>query len=566
MPYRLTWLAAYLIALVWITWPLAMKSATHLPKVQIACIQDAPLISWSLAYQSKKLVTEPSDLPHPPVFHPTRNGLFYGEAGFGALPFFAPVFLVTQNPALAANMTFLVATAATAWILHLIVFHWTSSALSGLIAGGTYLSSRWVLWEWPPCASNYAVLCFLPIAIALAAQPHPTRRRLFLLGGVVVAQGLVSSYIAIAVLLPLFGVALIRFARRSTRRASIGLLVTLTAASAIVAVPYLGYLVVRANEPLLREQTLWTVAGNTLGRDTWHFFGSMSPVAITFTTTALILLGGLLRIAQSRDPNHNGGAWRHAAYWAIVGTMISMPAGILLFSTETPAPLPQTLLADWLPAIRVVRAPIRLGVAGLFGLCLLAGLSFSVCIRTLGEGRSRQMVAGLMAAIVLSAMATERALGVNPFGLPRIRAINRKYPMMEMPSATEPLMAHLGEAEGPLLELPCALPIDLLHASVGSRAMYRSVFHNRPLINGYSGYWPRDYPARVKLAAAFPNREAVAQLQRSTSLTQVLVDRQLITESQRAQWEEVKRQDSSSLRLVYEDDRYSLFDVSPNRP
>lgn len=89
----LVWLPVYLLLVVWITWPLARHSTTHLPAVRAACRFDGPLIAWALAHQTESLASSPCDLPHPGVFHPDRYGLFYGEAAFGAVPIFAPVYL-----------------------------------------------------------------------------------------------------------------------------------------------------------------------------------------------------------------------------------------------------------------------------------------------------------------------------------------------------------------------------------------------------------------------------------------------------------------------------------------
>ena len=52
--------------------------------------------------------------------------------------------------------------------------------------------------------------------------------------------------------------------------------------------------------------------------------------------------------------------------------------------------------------------------------------------------------------------------------------------------------------------------------------MYRSIFHGRALVNGYDGYWPAAFPARMALVASLPDPRALAALRRETGLELIL--------------------------------------------
>src|SRR5262249_3921312 len=151
------------------------------------------------------------------IYYPARHAFFYGDAGFGALPYFMPTFLLTGNPALASNLTFLVSLALTATALHVVVQRWTASELAGLVAAWTFLTTRWVLWTWPASALNYAVLQYFPLIMYLTVSPVAGRGRTFVLLLLIVLQGLVTIYMAVPILggLGLIGAA--RMARRRTR-------------------------------------------------------------------------------------------------------------------------------------------------------------------------------------------------------------------------------------------------------------------------------------------------------------------------------------------------------------
>src|SRR5439155_1299480 len=100
-------LALYCVAVVWLTWPLAAHLRTHLPSTEVACSFDTLLIAWVLAWQTHALATAPLHFAQANIYHPARHALFYCEAGVGALPYFAPAFLLTGSPALALNVTLL---------------------------------------------------------------------------------------------------------------------------------------------------------------------------------------------------------------------------------------------------------------------------------------------------------------------------------------------------------------------------------------------------------------------------------------------------------------------------
>src|SRR5262249_36249001 len=152
-------------------------------------------------------------------------------------------------------------------------------------------------------------------------------------------------------------------------------------------------------------------------------------------------------------------------------------------------PLPQYFAWDWVTSLtRDVR---RLGAAGLIGLSLLAGLAFAECTRGLRSWRRTRsaLASGVLAAGVAAWMYAGYAQGRwVPGGEPALPAT---YPSQAVPNAASPLMKALSQPGGAVLELPAATTGE--HA----RAMYASIFHGRKVVNGYSSYWPHDFPERM---------------------------------------------------------------------
>jgi hypothetical protein len=73
-----------------------------------------------------------------------------------------------------------------------------------------------------------------------------------------------------------------------------------------------------------------------------------------------------------------------------------------------PIRIPQTLLAEWLPLYRTLRETFRLGIAGLMGLSLAAGLGFALCAARLpSRGRAAAFGGTLLALVVAGEMYRE---------------------------------------------------------------------------------------------------------------------------------------------------------------
>ena len=376
-------LAVHATLVTWLTWPLARHLATHLPNTVLTCQSDTLLITWALAWMSHALVTAPWTLADANIYHPAPHALFYGEAGFGALPYFLPPFLITGNPTLAINLTFLVSLALTAWTLHLVVYRWTGSHLGGAVAGWTFLANRWVNWLWIPSAPNYAVLQYFPSS---SCSPRPPR---------LVCAGAsrcwrssscrvyTSVYVAAAALVPLGVLGLSRLARRGSRRSGGWLLAVVSVAALVLSGVYSGHLRVRSENPGLTLQTMWPKARLRQSNLPWGIFAPTAPTAVS--TAAIVLVGvGAFSASLRARRNPLGAArtaWTYGAFWTLAGIAISLTPRARWFGA--PIVLPQAIVAYWLPTYEVLRGVHRLGVAALMGLAILAGTALAECVRRL---------------------------------------------------------------------------------------------------------------------------------------------------------------------------------------
>ncbi len=543
------------------TWPLAAHVTTNLPDVQIACRFDAIFAAWTLAWETTALTTAPWTILDTNIFFPTTGTLFYGSTGFGALVLFAPVFLVSGNPILALNATFLGGAILTALSLHLVVVHWTDRWLAGVVAGVAYLATRWVLWFWNPTAPQYAPLFWLPLIILLASTPAPSFRRALWLAPLIALQSALDLvYVAPAVIVPIAVLALVRVVRPATRAAGWRLAGALGVALLLLSPLYAGLLAVRLDNPALREQTVWRVGDlpPTVPFPGIFLHGTY-PTAVPAAGLALVFVGAWLRRRRRTRGESTAPAtpWRHAAYWTVAGLALSTPPMVQLWGTSGPTLLPHGWLNAWVPIYGVLRSPERLGVVALIGLCLLIGLGFAECLRGVTVPAVRRLRSLALATAVLAAIHVEYRGGM---WAPDRMALPPSYALLAPPALDDATAAVLASGAGPVLELPVAA--DGVLPGRHARAMYRSIFHHRPLVNGYSSYWPAGFPERMAVASRLPDADALVTLRRETQLATIVVHLDEVRDpDRRAAWLAIPTSGRTDLVLRSHVGPIMVFDV-----
>ncbi len=525
--------------------------------------------AWVLAHMSRALVSGPLSIPDAGIYYPTPDTLFYGPAPWGAIPYFLPTFVLTGNPALALNLMFLGCLALTAWATHLVVHHWTTSHAAGVVAASTFLSTRWVLWSFVSCVPYYAVLLYFPLLVLLTARPSQSVGKALRVVPVLVLQCLTSVYVAVAALIPVAVLAVARLTRPVTRAAGVRLSAAL-AVSMLLLLPFYGpYLLIRRANSALDRQTFWPV---TLESEMpFGPFSYGSPVAVPLPAFVVIAAGALLLARRRVEsgatiPAVEKVPWRGAAFWSVTGVLISL-SPVVHWNGHV-VELPHATINAWLPFYDVIRTPARLGVAGLFGLAVLAGVAFAECLRAAGRLTKSTYASPFLTLLVLALMNVEYAYGTALPFLGALRsqtyfahitrpdrlfhvpaqwlvmgALPRFYPLVSAIAPESALIGALRERRGPLLEVPttdetieAGLETPGGSAYLQARAMYRSIFHRRPLLNGYSSYWPAPFEGRMDLARRLPDSAALQALRAETDLDSIVVHFAELSRPERRRW------------------------------
>jgi hypothetical protein len=548
-------LAAYAVVVVILTWPLGEHLATHLPDTSPACRCDTPYMAWALARESQWIVSRAGAFSDAGIFHPAQQTLFYGDTGFGVLPLFLPTFLISGNPTLAVNLLVLGGVTLTALALHFVTVRWTGSHLAGAVGGSSFLAARWVLWGFIPCAPSYAMLAYLPVIVYLAAVPARRWRDVARLLPFVVMQSLGDVvYLTVTTLGPLGLLAVARSASRSTRRAGL-LLAAVVALGALAVAPVLAaHFAVKVREGVL--QSLWHNPSATVLPWGPFAYQPEDPLNVPIAVWVVIGLGLIARLATPTEARDKGTrrAWTQAALWAVAGLLFSLRP-YLFWPPSTIIALPYLAPARLLGLYTVLRTPSRLGLAALVGVALLAGLGAGECARRAperGDSRAGTAVVLVALAALWSGYLYERP---TPIGA---------YPLAAAVGGDTALARALAEGEGPVLELPVSIigGVPDVVATYHVRAMYRAIFHRRPVLNGYSSYWPAGFDERMRLAMRLPSPAAVDALSGVTGLRAVVVRLADMPARARGRWLALSRAGGNvRLRFVLRDDDNLLFTV-----
>ena len=182
---------------------------------------------------------------------------------------------------------------------------------------------------------------------------------------------------------------------------------------------------------------------------------------------------------------------RRSLSWLAVagfGVALSLGPSFGLFS----------ILYEVFPPYRALRVPSRAGILFLLAVSMLAAL-----------GLRRVRRRGIRIALVALAAS---------------ECFSGPLPLRMEPPVLPSIYRHLDglEGEGALLELPLPPPERFQDNAV---YVFRSSFHRRALVNGYSGEWSNAHVRFLEQTATFPDDSALQAL-RDAGVTYVLVHEQ----------------------------------------
>jgi hypothetical protein len=478
---RLCITALFALLTVVMTWPMARvlgsRSVEH---------QDVFFSMWRLAWIHHALATSPSALFDGNQFYPERHVLAYSDAMLVEGLIAAPLFTAGLRPMLIHNLMLLGAMAASGIGMFTLARHLSRSTGAAIIAGLVFafapyrfghivhLELQWTMW--------------IPWAFWAMQRTLETGRLKFgLLTGAFIALQIGSSVyygIFLVILLTVAGAVQIPTVPRPRWLKIVGAFGAGAAIALSVAIPYSrpyraasSQVGVRTAPEILAHSArpssyLLTTDGNYLyGRSySWSNELALFPGCVPL----VLALVALVAIRPSA-----------VLFSYVIGLLLAFDLSLGLNGIVYP------VLHEHVGVFKGLRAPARASIFFLMFLAALAARGCAVLLRPLP-------VMARMGAIIAIGAAMLLEYWVVPL---------RLWPYPDRP----PLYTFLArQPDGIVAEFPVPR-VDMLPGH-DARYVYMSIFHWKRLVNGYSGYYPPSYIARMERLATFPDTGSLAQL------------------------------------------------------
>jgi hypothetical protein len=529
-------LAAYAALAVAFTWPLAAQLSSVVPYD----LTDPLSFIWILWWNAHATPLTGTWL-NAPIFYPSTGTIVYQDALLGVWPLTTPLQWLGVTPVAVHNLLVIASfalSACAAYVLCRRLFHDRGAAfVGGLIYGFAVYRVAQIVHL------NILLTHWVPLILVGLHEYLTTRRRawLMLAAGAWIAQGMTSGYFLIysAMLVGLWGIYFLRFDGRRWLE-----IIGAFGASLLATWPWWA---------LYRSVHAAYGFERSIGEADWHGADVMS---ITDAPPFLTLWGSRLAGGGSENQFFPGFAlatvcvlvigssnYWHAPRWSRTSTMLMSVATVFCALAAVAAWAPTTfaiagvrvslttaykpLAWAWLsmivgvgctpPVLRVLRDR---GVPGFYALAAAVLWIFSLgpTARFMGRriwykapyswlyvvpGAGSVRVPARLWMIVVLALSVLAAYGLTKLrrrsrstGLLAIVVLGAAVLIEAWPGRLplNPLPERFLEIERsgaddllPLLELP------LEPHRENQAAMYRSIFHGRPLINGASGYYPASF-------------------------------------------------------------------------
>jgi hypothetical protein len=451
--------------------------------------QDVYFNMWRLQWVAHALATSPRNLFNGNIFYPEPRTLLFSDAMLLQGVIAAPLVWIGLPPVAVHNIMLLGAIVWSGATMFALVRHLTRSRGAALIAGTIFafapyrfahlmhLELQWTMW--------------MPLALlAMHRTLENGRVRDGLLTGAAVVLQMLSSVYYGVFLITLMGLCalLLKLGEQwaIVRRAAVPLTAGALLAIAIIgsyAVPYLQ----------ARDQVGERPAG-----EIQRFAARPADYLVTSPRNWMHA-----RWQMESEPERRLFPGTVPFLLAVVGVLLRRPSRIIIvYALGAVAAFEASLglrgyfysfLYGHLTVFHALRAPARLGIFVVLFLAVLAGFGYTFLAGALRPRGRLALVAVLLAAVIL-----EYFTNVS---------------VVEYPNSAPPVYRLLAmQAPGVVAEFP----MPKVNSLPGQDPVYQylSIFHWKPLLNGYSGFYPPTYVRRLVDVRRFPDSFSLRVLRR----------------------------------------------------
>jgi hypothetical protein len=473
-----------------VTWPQALFLAT-----KVSGHRDALFSVWRLAWIADSLASWPSRLFDAPIFYPHTNTLAYSDAILLSGTLTAPLRWIGLGPFTVYNAYLIFALIASGCAAALLCRHLTGSWAAAAVGGAIFTANphRMEHLERIDLITSFAIpFAFYCWHTGVRRRSSPWIATACLCVAVQWYLGMYQG-LFLATVLPCLVVDWWTLDRTAKRLAARGVIIGTVLSLLLIApstIPYvenrqkLGDREIAEVEQYSADLTDFAAVHprNWLYGDLLAQYGAAERHLLPGVTALLLAALG---------------------FWMAPGKAKLLYGLVLLISVDLTLGT-NGVLFPWLRDLAVpyrgLRAPARAVVMVMLPVAVFAAFAVARLTTRLTPARALVAVGALLAAI-----ATENVMEPNLWDTPR-----KASPL----SWTAP-------PDAVLFEYPVA-PAHRLDASFDAHYMVGRIGTWTAMVNGYSGYFPRDYIQLLEAAADFPNAHTIDTL-RDRGVTHITV-------------------------------------------
>ena len=475
----------FVVLTVMMTWP----QVTHMSSYVYDA--DDPLLSiWRISWIAHILPAHPLEIFNGNIFYPEPRTLAYTDSvllqGLAGAPF---IWAGVSNVAV-YNALLLLSIALSGWAMWRYALHLTGDPVAAFLAG--------IIFAFVPYRFDHfhhlelQATVFLPLTLLYFDRvlESRSRRDAWLTMACFTGQIYSCIYYSIFLATALIFIAAYRLVRMPAeeRTRLIRVLAVPAVTSAAVAAPYAAaYLLNRASlgDRMDRDIYLYsatlrnylaTSEFNVLYGRTSGWFGQPERLLFPGITAVVLAVVGLLQFDRTRIT---------LAIAGVTGFVLSLGLN---------TPVYEVLRLVFTP-YRGLRAPARASILLFLAISALAAFGYARLVR----GRSaavRNAMAALLAVFLIGEYFTSLGAWLT---VPRQPAEVYRW-LAKQPRSV-------------VVEVPFARA-DRLHAIADGLYMFNSTYHWQPIVNGYSGFFPKSFYEMSLYMRTFPDDESIAYLRK----------------------------------------------------
>ena len=477
---------------------------------------DLQEMMWRLLWGIHSLTTDPAGFLNANEFYPDEGTYTNMDYAYGLSLLALPFRALTDNPLLIFNLTAMLSVWISAFGAYLLAAHLTGDRRAGVVAAAVFAFNPIHLERVGHL--NILAVHWMPFVLLAAHRlwQTPNGGRTAMLGSALFLAIITGGQQAVLTSVAL-GSAILVLAARNGRRS------VRPVVGSLAAIGVAGLLFLPLGRPYVEAPSVQNRASTENQARALRTVDRYSPPPRALVRMDSVAHGWARQALDPNDPLIGNrfqvlfpgfvasgmaalgalvlGRRRKDRHLLVLYGGLTIAGFVLSLGTNVSG---YGLLFEWLPPLRMIRAPSRFSLVGLLGIAVLSAFAIRWLLQRTTGRRRLGAVALVPLACLLHLAETAKPVGREPYHF----------------YAPPPVYRWIAEQPGDfaVVELPSARDLNTFY-------LVYSTYHWKPLVNGFDGSFIRAYHHRLlfDVLSEFPKPRAVRGLSQIHGLRYVVV-------------------------------------------